>query len=38
MKDQDNMTALDYAVRFEHSSLVALLVSHKNGLRRKGVP
>lgn len=38
MKDQDNMTALDYAVRFEHSSLVALLVSHRNGIRKKGVP
>jgi len=38
IKDQDNMTALDYAVRFEHSSLVALLASHRNGLRKKGAP
>ena len=38
MKDQDNMTALDYAVRFEHSSLVALLASHRNGLRKNGAP
>lgn len=38
MKDQDNMTALDYAVRFEHSSLVALLASHRNGLRKKDAP
>jgi ankyrin repeat protein len=36
--DQDNMTALDYAVRFEHSSLVALLASHRNGLRKKSTP
>jgi ankyrin repeat protein len=38
IKNQDNMTALDYAVRFEHSSVVALLVSHENGLRKKGSP
>ena len=38
IKNQDNMTALDYAIRFEHSSVVALLTSHKNALRGKGAP
>jgi uncharacterized protein len=38
MTDQDNTTALDYAVRFEHSSLVALLAGHRNGMRKKSTP
>jgi hypothetical protein len=38
MKDQDNMTALDCAVRFEHSSLIALLASRRDGLQKKGAP
>ena len=38
IKNQDNMTALDYAVRFEHSSVIALLAAHKNGLRKKRSP
>ena len=33
VRDQDNMTALEYAVRFEHHAVVALLVSHLGRLR-----